>query len=215
MLRLCRGSRDCALAQLLTRSFSCPGAGINIAHDRQPFLGLRSVEKKPICSRKRSRPSSNRRLTKKLKRLSSGCSALGSAMGVVEEQRLSTNGPAFALAASPALRHRARAGAPDVCFGVGVIDSSPDRCGQTAIQAGRIHVTGRECGASRLLRDRGSPAVIGILPLDRWLCVPVFRRVCPFHSSDKCRSVAIDSQALILCSVSRRGDCTQYLPAYD
>jgi hypothetical protein len=35
--------------------------------------------------------------------------------------------------------------------------------------------------ASRQLRDRGSPAVIGILPLDRWLCVPVFRRVCPCH----------------------------------
>jgi len=35
--------------------------------------------------------------------------------------------------------------------------------------------------ASRRVRDRGSPAVIGILPLDRWLCVPVFRRVCPCH----------------------------------
>ncbi len=34
---------------------------------------------------------------------------------------------------------------------------------------------------SRLARDRGSPAVIGIRPLDRWLCVPAFRRVCPCH----------------------------------
>ena len=32
-----------------------------------------------------------------------------------------------------------------------------------------------------LMRVRGSPAVIGTRPLDRWLCVPVFRRVCPYH----------------------------------
>jgi hypothetical protein len=30
---------------------------------------------------------------------------------------------------------------------------------------------------------RGNPAVIGTRPLDRWLCVPVFRRVCPVHNA--------------------------------
>ena len=29
--------------------------------------------------------------------------------------------------------------------------------------------------------DVGSPAVIGTRPLDRWLCVPAFRRVCSTH----------------------------------
>src|ERR1700722_3947270 len=49
-----------------------------------------------------------------------------------------------------------------------------------------------------LMRVRGSPAVIGTRPLDRWLCVPVFRRVCPYHCTQsvkasrfgvKCRNV--------------------------
>src|SRR5579862_5083361 len=43
--------------------------------------------------RKRSRPSSKRRLTKKLKRRSSGSSVCAKAIGVVEEQRFRTNGP--------------------------------------------------------------------------------------------------------------------------
>src|ERR1700722_11538289 len=42
-------------------------------------------------------------------------------------------------------------------------------------------MTRRECERSRFMRDRGSPAVIGTYPLDRWLCVPAFRRVCPCH----------------------------------
>jgi hypothetical protein len=45
--------------------------------------------------------------------------------------------------------------------------------------AGRV-LDGEVC-ASRLMRDRGSPAVIGTHPLDRWLCVPAFQRVCPCH----------------------------------
>src|SRR5581483_5659890 len=74
-----------------------------------------------MCRRNLSRPSSKRRLTKKLKRLSSGCSALGSAMGVVDEHRLSTKGPLCAAGTFwPA--PSAPAVAPDVSFGVGVID---------------------------------------------------------------------------------------------
>src|SRR5689334_9000219 len=53
--------------------------------------------------RKRSRPSSKRRLTKKLKRLSSGSSVCAKAIGVLDEHRFKTNGPAAAAgAASPA-----------------------------------------------------------------------------------------------------------------
>jgi hypothetical protein len=31
----------------------------------------------------------------------------------------------------------------------------------------------------------GNPAVLGITPLDRWLCVTIFRLVCPFFSSNQ------------------------------
>src|SRR6266513_4983740 len=53
-----------------------------------------------MCRRKRSRPSSKRRLTKNVKRLSSGRSVCASAIGVVDEHRLSTNGPALVTAAA-------------------------------------------------------------------------------------------------------------------
>src|SRR5260370_685855 len=53
-----------------------------------------------MCRRKRSRPSSKRRLTKNVKRLSSGRSVCASAIGVVDEHRLRTNGPALVAAAA-------------------------------------------------------------------------------------------------------------------
>src|ERR1700740_1662140 len=55
--------------------------------------------------RKRSRPSSKRRLTKKLKRLSSGSSVCAKAIGVLDEHRFKTKGPAAAAdgAGSPAV----------------------------------------------------------------------------------------------------------------
>src|SRR6266853_1514065 len=56
-----------------------------------------------MCRRKRSRPSSKRRLTKNVKRLSSGRSVCASAIGVVDEHRLRTNGPALATGASACL----------------------------------------------------------------------------------------------------------------
>src|SRR5256885_15946891 len=56
-----------------------------------------------MCRRKRSRPSSKRRLTKNVKRLSSGRSVCASAIGVVDEQRLRTNGAALAAGASVCL----------------------------------------------------------------------------------------------------------------
>src|SRR4051812_7247705 len=123
-----------------------------------------------MCKRKRSRPSSKRRLTKKLKRLSSGCSGFANAMGVVDEVRLSTNGPAApcGLACSAASW---RAVAPDADLGVGVIESSPDRYVTRPPVSEEEFPDVNGVRASRHLRDRGSPAVIGIAPLDRWLCV--------------------------------------------
>src|SRR5579862_4591158 len=81
-----------------------------------------------MCSRKRSRPSSKRRLTKKLKRLSSGRSVCASAIGVVDEHRLRTNGPVLgALAAfGPASPPSAAARVPEAILVIGVI-SSPNQ----------------------------------------------------------------------------------------
>src|SRR5882757_7637330 len=90
-----------------------------------------------MCSRNRSRPSSNRRLTKKLKRLSSGCSGFANAMGVVDEVRLSTNGPA-ASGGLPDSTAPWRAVPPDADLGVGVIESSPDRCVKRPPEKGRV-----------------------------------------------------------------------------
>src|SRR5512137_1926721 len=97
--------------------------------------------------RKRSRPSSKRRLTKKLKRLSSGSSVCAKAIGLLDEHRFRTNGrPAAADGAgSPA-------SAPDISSaassGGGVIASpelnqsqitSPD------VRDFRVLQRGREC----------------------------------------------------------------------
>src|SRR6202008_1454830 len=49
-----------------------------------------------MCRRNRSRPSSKRRLTKKLKHLSSGRSVCAKAIGVLDEHRFRTKGPAAA-----------------------------------------------------------------------------------------------------------------------
>src|SRR6266853_1560291 len=114
-----------------------------------------------MCRRKRSRPSSKRRLTKNVKRLSSGRSVCASAIGVVDEHRLRTNGPAFTAGASVCL-----ASAPlraEEKLAVAVIDfprkpkpSTDAVCEGCADSARR-----GECERSRLRRDRGSPAVIG------------------------------------------------------
>src|SRR2546426_12416036 len=108
--------------------------------------------------RKRSRPSSKRRLTKKVKRLSSGKSACASAIGVVDEHKLRTNGPVVAAGAvrSPA---SGRAMAPGARCGVGDVIASPgpvlrhERQGEAT--------TGEESEGSRALRGRGRPPGLG------------------------------------------------------
>src|SRR5580704_6278035 len=150
-----------------------------------------------MCRRKRSRPSSKRRLTKNVKRLSSARSVCASAIGVVDEHRLRTNGPMLAMGAAGSTAPTAASVAK---LGVAVITSpktetfdfsGPEGCAW-------IRATAMGVRTYALMRVRGSPAVIGTRPLDRWLCVPVFRRVCPYHCTQsvkasrfgvKCRNV--------------------------
>src|SRR4029077_11701888 len=83
-----------------------------------------------MCRRKRSRPSSKRRLTKKVKRLSSGKSVCASAMGVVDEHRLSTNGPELSAGTA---EPPASAPASEAKFGVAVIASPTKTLGAAAL----------------------------------------------------------------------------------
>src|SRR5579863_4886878 len=153
-----------------------------------------------MCRRKRSRPSSKRRLTKKLKRLSSGRSVCASAIGVVEEQRLRTNGPVLAGFA-PTSPPSAAARAPEAMLVIAVISSPNQYHRQPGRGKPQIHDVNREVHAR--WRDRGGPAVIGTeLPLDRWLCVPAFRRVCRSHCAQS-QIVADCSQALKMCPLSQ------------
>src|ERR1700744_4397965 len=80
-----------------------------------------------MWSRNRSRPSSKRRLTKKVKRFSSARSVCASAIGVVDEHRLRTNGPESAAVAATGSRASARPKALDARFGVIAVITSPDR----------------------------------------------------------------------------------------
>src|SRR5437763_12470488 len=111
-----------------------------------------------MCRRKRSRPSSKRRLTTNVKRLSSGRSVCASAIGVVDEQRLRTNGtaPAAGVAAfnAPAsVRDEAKVVIAVIHF-PGPRETTP---------------VGRDCAIAQWLdcevrarkRERGSPAVLG------------------------------------------------------
>jgi hypothetical protein len=105
-----------------------------------------------MCSRNRSRPSSKRRLTKKLNRLSSGCSGFANAMGVVDEVRLSTNGPA-ASSGLPDSTAFWRAVPPDAGVGVGVIESSPDRSVNRPPEPGRVSATVRSASVAPSARS--------------------------------------------------------------
>src|ERR1700751_2213536 len=97
-------------------------------------------------------------------------------MGVVDEHKLSTNGPAAPCGCCAACRPVAS----EADLGVGVIEIFfPGPKKRPAVDRKSSRQNGGR--ALALQRDRGSPAVIGTHPLDRWLCVPVFRRVCPCH----------------------------------
>ncbi len=140
-----------------------------------------------MCSRNRSRPSSNRRLTKNVKRLSSGRSARGSAMGVLDEHRLITNGPASAAGPTDDGAPVSGSGAR---FSAGVM--SLGRSGRDAPAGGASHGDGGSfrCACGTIVAAPPSWEC----PEDRWLCVPVFRRVCPLHRL-QFRGMAPASQA--------------------
>src|SRR5690242_12517442 len=102
-----------------------------------------------MCKRKRSRPSSKRRLTKKVKRFNSSLSAWASAIGVVDEHKFRTNGPASAADAAAGSRASVRPTAPDAKFGVGNVITSPDRSihhGKAPHCGERVAWEGSACG---------------------------------------------------------------------
>src|SRR4029077_9780581 len=93
-----------------------------------------------MCRRKRSRPSSKRRLTKNVKRLSSGRSACASAIGVVDEHRLRTNDPALLAGAAVSL---ASALVREAKLAVAVITSpKPTHSMDTVSRTALIRATG-------------------------------------------------------------------------
>ena len=51
--------------------------------------------------------------------------------------------------------------------------------GSGPVQGVAVEIQRRGRGESRRESFPGNPAVLGRRPLDRWLCVPAFRRVCP------------------------------------
>src|SRR6202040_121211 len=148
---------------------------------------------------KRSRPSSKRRLTKNVKRLSSGRSVCASAIGVVDEHRLRTNGAALVAGAAISL-----ASAPvrtEAKLAVAVIVSpQPKPSTDTVYQGGFAQREG--CERSRLVRDRGSPAVIGTSRRPVALR-PRLSTGLPLSLSPKCQSVAVCSQVPIMCRGSQ------------
>src|SRR5688572_28583702 len=152
-----------------------------------------------MCRRKRSRPSSRLRLTKNENRLSSSVFGCERAIGLVDEHKLMTNGPA------PDARPDSDRDAPPATTGCGnvcVITGSPEPEINLPQVRGKSASFEREESPAR--NACGNPAVIGPRPLDRWLCVPVFQRVCPSTTSE-CRSLMPLSQVRNLCFDSHRG----------
>src|ERR1700733_5166 len=110
-----------------------------------------------MCSRKRSRPSSKRRLTKNGKRLSWGRSVFASAIGVDDEHRLRTNGAALVAGAAPA-----SAAALEAKLGVAVITSPKSPKYEIISATGRtgpvrIRGAGREVPTLAPAREAAAP----------------------------------------------------------
>ena len=166
--------------------------------------------------RKRSRPSSRRRLTKNVNRFSSGICVCSSAIGVVEEHRLSTNGPGSAApeaapapaAAVPASPAAVRATAPAASFGVGVInfspahsidrDAAPVRQGRIRSTSGGVRAFAR-CARSWQPRRHRNPSFRPVA------LRPRLSTGLPLSTRVQCQSVADFSQALNSCLDSQIG----------
>src|ERR1700730_8224264 len=148
-----------------------------------------------MCRRKRSRPSSKRRLTKNVKRLSSGRSVCASAIGAVDEHRLRPNGAA--LVAGAAVSLAAALVRTEAKLAVAVIISPQPKPSTDTVYQG-CFARREGCERSRFLRDRGSPAVIGTSRRPVALR-PRLSTGLPLSLSAKCQSVAVCSQAPIMC----------------
>ncbi len=192
-LRGCLGG--CALAQLLARSFACPCARIDVANDVQPFLGF--FERREVAHVQAEALTAV---------LTTAADEEVESLQLRDLSLLERHGRRRGAQVED-VRSRLRSasrcrstGRRRPCFpGSGACDStrcqcwrwchkpSPDRATCPARLSrkppglqGRIRSTWGSASV-RARRDRGSPAVIGIRPLDRWLCVPAFRRVCPYQ----------------------------------
>ena len=141
-----------------------------------------------MWSRNRSRPSSKRRLTKNVKRFSSARSVCASAIGVVDEHRLRTNGPESAAVAAAGSRASARPMALAARFGVIDVITSPDRTihhGKPRSAARRSH--GKGVRAVAPWHDRGSPAVIGTSSFRPVALRPRLSTGLPFSQETDCQ----------------------------
>ena len=193
MLGLESRFRDGALAQLLARRLACPGTRIDVADDVQPLLSfferceVTHVETETLTAlfapsadeEREPLQLGNLRLLQRHRR---------GRRAQIEYER---SGLRSARGCPSTGRRRPCITGSGACDGTrsqfwrwchkffpGSLDRS--RCSPRASRADSFDQRG-ECVRSRVARDRGSPAVIGIRPLDRWLCVPAFRRVCPYQ----------------------------------
>src|SRR5205823_3155449 len=166
-----------------------------------------------MCRRKRSRPSSKRRLTKNVKRLSSGRSVCASAIGVVDEHRLRTNGAALAAGASVCL-----ASAPvraEEKLAVAVIDFPGNR-NPPRTRSSRTALIRATAGVRALAL--GCAIVAAPPSWDRPFrpvaLRPRLSTSLPLSLRPKCQSVADCSQVPILCRASHVGLLRYGAPRY-
>jgi len=175
-LSCCRGDRP--LPQFFARSLSSPGARINVAYRAQPLLSFREcreithVQAEPLASLLETATDEKAEaLEFGLFRIRQGHWRRRRAQIEHERTRRALRFGLFSGIAPFGARCRLRRWCHrNLLPRTDPINRPP--CAQEDF------LNGKECERSRHLRDRGSPAVIGALPLDRWLCVPVFRRVC-------------------------------------
>src|SRR6266853_236782 len=150
-----------------------------------------------MCRRKRSRPSSKRRLTKNVKRLSSGKSVCASAIGVVDEHRLRTKGPALATGASACLASAPVRAEEKLAVAVINFPREPKPSTDTVFE---------DCADSRDGRSASVRAYCAIVaappswdrPFRPVALRPRLSTGLPLSLRGQCQSVADCSQALIL-----------------
>src|SRR5256714_4689855 len=166
-----------------------------------------------MCRRKRSRPSSKRRLTKNVKRLSSGRSVCASARGGGDEHGLRTNGAA--LAAGPSVCLASAPVRAEEKLAVAVIDFPGNRNPQrtrssrTALIRATAGVVGVELGCAIVAAPPSWDRPFRPVALR-----PRLSTSLPLSLRPKCQSVADCSQVPILCRASHVGLLRYGAPRY-